>query len=308
MEYKHITVLLHETVEQVFTDPDGTYIDCTLGGGGHTSLVLSKLSEKGRVIAIDRDDTALDHAREIIRDPRLILCKSNFSEIDRIAAEYAKDGVTGILADLGISSPQVDDPTRGFSYTADAKLDMRMDRTQPFSAYDVVNTYSREDLVRILRDYGEERFAGKIADAILRAREKAPIETTTELTAIVCAAMPKMNKKEGHPCKRTYQSIRIEVNSELSSVSELIEKGVPCLKQNGRMAIISFHSLEDRIVKNAFNNLERPCTCPKDFPVCVCGKTPVVEVLTRKPILPTEEEIASNNRSHSAKLRVCRKL
>ena len=308
MEFHHITVLLHETVEQVLTDPDGIYVDCTLGGGGHTSLLLSKLSGKGRVIAIDRDDAALEHAKESIHDDRLILCKSNFSEIGAICRKYAPEGVTGILADLGISSPQVDDPTRGFSYSADAPLDMRMDRTQPFSAYDVVNTYSRENLVRILRDYGEERFAGKVADHILRARENAPIRTTSELTAIVAAALPKMNKKEGHPCKRTYQAIRIEVNSELSSISEMIENGIPCLKKDGRMAIISFHSLEDRIVKNAFQTLERPCTCPRDFPVCVCGKVPVVEVLTRKPLLPTDEEITVNNRAHSAKLRVCRKL
>lgn len=308
MEFKHITVLLRETVEQVLTDPDGVYVDCTLGGAGHTSLLLSLLSEKGRVIAIDRDDLALEHARETIRDPRLTLCKSNFSDIGTICREYAPEGVNGILADLGISSPQVDDPTRGFSYSADAALDMRMDRTQSFCAYDVVNTYGRDDLVRILRDYGEERFAGKIADHILRAREKEPIRTTSELTAIVAAAIPKMNKKEGHPCKRTYQAIRIEVNSELSSISEMIENGIPCLKPNGRMAIISFHSLEDRIVKNAFATLERPCTCPRDFPVCVCGKKPVVEVLTRKPIVPDEAEITANNRAHSAKLRVCRKL
>lgn len=307
MEFRHITVLLRETVEQVLTDPDGIYVDCTLGGGGHTSLLLSALSEKGRVIAIDRDDVALEHARETIRDERLILCKSNFSEIGEICRRYAPEGVTGILADLGISSPQVDDPMRGFSYSADAPLDMRMDQTQSFSAYDVVNTYSRDELVRILRDFGEERFAGKVADHILRARENAPIRTTSELTAIVAAALPKMNKKEGHPCKRTYQAIRIEVNSELSSISEMIAGGIPCLKKDGRMAIISFHSLEDRIVKNAFQTLERPCTCPRDFPVCVCGKTPVVEVLTRKPILPSEEEITANNRAHSAKLRVCRK-
>ena len=308
MEYKHITVLLNETVDSVPTDPDGTYIDCTLGGGGHTSLLLSRLSPRGRVIAIDRDDVALNNAREKLHDERLILVKSNFSEIASVVAEYAPEGVTGILADLGISSPQVDDPTRGFSYSADAYLDMRMDQTQALTAYDVVNTYSRDDLVRILRDYGEERFAGRIADKLIRAREHEPIETTAQLTAIVAAALPKQNKKEGHPCKRTYQAIRIEVNSELSSVSQMIEGGIPCLKSGGHFAIISFHSLEDRIVKNGFVRAENPCTCPKDFPICVCGKKPTVRVLTRKPILPSEEEILQNNRAHSAKLRVCEKL
>ena len=308
MEYKHITVLLNETVESVLTDVNGTYIDCTLGGGGHTGLLLSRLSERGRVIAIDRDDVALENARNKFNDPRLTLVKSNFSDIGRIAAEYAPEGVDGILADLGISSPQVDDPARGFSYSADAFLDMRMDQTQAFTAYDVVNTYSREDLIRILRDYGEERFAGRIADKILRAREQRPIDTTAELTAIVAAAMPRQNKKEGHPCKRTYQAIRIEVNSELSSISAMIAGGIPCLKSGGRMSIISFHSLEDRIVKNAFATGENPCTCPKDFPICVCGKKPTVKVLTRKPLLPSEQEITDNHRAHSAKLRVCEKL
>lgn len=308
MEFKHITVLLNETVDAVLTDPDGTYIDCTLGGAGHTALLLSKLSDKGRVIAIDRDDLALQNAREKLQDDRLILVKSNFSEIASVAAEHAPDGVQGILADLGISSPQVDDPERGFSYSADAALDMRMDQTQSFSAFDVVNTYTRDELARIFRDYGEERFAGRVADKILRAREHAPIRTTSELTAIVAGAIPKQNKKEGHPCKRVYQAIRIEVNSELSSISTMIEQGIPLLQSGGHMAVISFHSLEDRIVKNAFATAEHPCTCPKDFPICVCGKQPTVRVLTRKPILPTEEEINANNRAHSAKLRVCEKL
>lgn len=308
MEYRHITVLLRETVDAVLTDPDGIYVDCTLGGAGHTALLLSRLSPKGRVIAIDRDDTALNNAREKLQDDRLLLCKSNFSEIADIVREYAPGGVNGILADLGISSPQVDDPSRGFSYSTDAFLDMRMDQTQAFTAHDVVNTYSRDELVRILRDFGEERFAGRVADKILRAREHAPINTTSELTAIVASALPKQNKKEGHPCKRTYQAIRIEVNSELSSISAMIDGGIPCLVPGGHMAVISFHSLEDRIVKNAFVRAENPCTCPKDFPICVCGKQPQVRVLTRKPILPSEEEVTENNRAHSAKLRVCEKL
>lgn len=308
MEYKHVTVLLHETVEAVLTDPNGIYVDCTLGGGGHTALLLSKLSERGRVIAIDRDDMALQNASDKLHDSRLTLCKSNFSEIASILQRYAPGGVTGILADLGISSPQVDIPERGFSYSADAFLDMRMDQTQSLTAYTVVNTYPRDELVRILRDYGEERFAGRVADRIVRAREEKEIRTTSELTALVAGALPHANKKEGHPCKRTYQAIRMEVNAELSSIGTLLQDGIPCLRSGGRMAVISFHSLEDRIVKNTFANQENPCACPKDFPVCVCGKKPQVRVLTRKPILPSEAELAANRRAHSAKLRCCEKL
>ncbi|MBP5231384.1 MAG: 16S rRNA (cytosine(1402)-N(4))-methyltransferase RsmH, partial [Clostridia bacterium] len=203
MEYRHTTVLLHEAVDQLVTDPDGVYVDCTLGGAGHTSLLLTRLSGKGRVIGIDRDEAAIRNAEETLHDPRLILCRSNYTDIDDIVRRLASEGVNGILADLGVSSPQLDDPERGFSYASDARLDMRMDRDQAFSAYDVVNTYTKEDLVRILRDYGEERFAGRIADRILRARENGPIETTSQLTAVVAPALPKADKKEGHPCKRT---------------------------------------------------------------------------------------------------------
>lgn len=308
MAYRHTTVLLHELVDAVLTDPDGVYIDCTLGGAGHTSLLLSRLSERGRVIGVDRDDDALKNAAETVRDPRLLLCKRNYSEIAEIAREYAPEGVCGILADLGISGQQVDDAERGFSYAADAFLDMRMDRTQGQTAYDVVNTYPRDELVRILRDYGEERFAGRIADRIVRAREEEPIETTLALASLVASAMPKQNKKEGHPCKRTFQAIRIEVNAELSGVETLLADGIPCLRSGGRMGVISFHSLEDRIVKTALARMENPCTCPKDFPVCVCGKKPVVKVLTRKPVLPSAEELHANHRAHSAKLRCCEKI
>ena len=306
MEYRHTTVLLQELVDGVLTDPDGTYIDCTLGGAGHTSLLLSRLSEKGRVIGVDRDDDALRHAEETIKDSRLVLCKSNYAEISQIAREYAPEGVCGILADLGISGQQVDDPARGFSYGSDAFLDMRMDQTQPLTAYEVVNTYPREELARILREYGEERFAGRVADRILRAREQEPIRTTLALAAIVASALPK--QKEGHPCKRTFQAIRIEVNGELTGVETLLNDGIPCLRSGGRMGVISFHSLEDRIVKTAFARMENPCTCPKDFPVCVCGKKPTVRVLTRKPVVPSDAEIEANHRAHSAKLRVCEKI
>lgn len=308
MAYQHTTVLLHELVDAVFTDPDGIYIDCTLGGAGHTTLLLSRLSERGRVIGVDRDDDALKHAAETVHDPRLLLCKSNYSEIERIAREYAPEGVCGILADLGISGQQVDDAERGFSYAADAFLDMRMDRTQGITAYDVVNTYTRDELARIIRDYGEERFAGRVADRIVRAREQEPIRTTLALASVVASALPKQDKKEGHPCKRTFQAIRIEVNAELSGVETLLSDGVPCLRSGGRMGVISFHSLEDRLVKTAFARMEHPCTCPKDFPVCVCGKQPTVRVLTRKPVQPSDEELRANHRAHSAKLRCCEKL
>lgn len=308
MEFQHTTVLLRETVDAVFTDPDGIYVDCTLGGGGHTAELLSRLSARGRIIAIDRDEMALQHAEEHLHDSRLTLCKQNFAEIAAVVHAHAPDGVTGILADLGISSPQVDLPERGFSYAADAFLDMRMDQSQTLTAYDVVNTYPREELVRILRDYGEERFAGRIADRLVCAREERPIRTTSELTALVASAMPRLNKKEGHPCKRTYQAIRIEVNSELSSIEALLRDGIPCLHFGGRMAVISFHSLEDRLVKQAFARAEHPCTCPKDFPVCVCGQTPQVRILTRKPVVPSEAELAANHRAHSAKLRCCEKI
>ena len=308
MAYRHTTVLLHELVDAVFTDPDGIYIDCTLGGAGHTALLLSRLSERGRVIGVDRDDDALKNAAETVQDARLILCKSNYSEIAQIAREHAPEGVCGILADLGISGQQVDDAERGFSYASDAFLDMRMDRTQALTAYDVVNTYSRDELARIIRDYGEERFAGSVADRILRAREEEPIRTTLALASVVASALPRQDKKEGHPCKRTFQAIRIEVNAELSGVETLLEDGVPCLRSGGRMGVISFHSLEDRLVKTAFARMENPCTCPKDFPVCVCGKKPIARVLTRKPILPSAEELQANHRAHSAKLRCCEKL
>ncbi len=308
MTYRHTTVLPRELVDAVFTDPDGTYIDCTLGGGGHTSLLLSRLSERGRVVGVDRDGDALRYVKETIRDDRLLLCERNYAEIAEIARAFAPDGVAGILADLGVSGQQLDDAGRGFSYGTDAFLDMRMDRSQRLTAYDVVNTYPRDELARILREYGEERFAGRIADRIVRAREQAPIRTTLALASVVSAALPKQNKTEGHPCKRTFQAIRIEVNGELSGVEALLADGIPCLKSGGRMGVISFHSLEDRLVKTAFARWENPCTCPKDFPVCVCGKKPVVRVLTRKPILPGEEELHANHRAHSARLRCCEKL
>lgn len=309
MDFKHITVLLHETVDALDVKPDGVYVDCTLGGAGHTSLILSKLGPDGRVIGIDRDDDALQNAAEKVNDSRLITVKDNFENIARAVAVAGFEKVDGILMDLGVSSHQLDVAERGFSYMQDAPLDMRMDQTAPMTAYEVVNTYPERELIRILRDYGEERFAPAIAAKICAAREIEPIKTTLQLSEIITSAIPgKFKFDGGHPAKRSFQAIRIEVNGELDCIPKAIEAGAELLNEGGRMAIISFHSLEDRIVKNGFKTLENPCTCPSDFPICVCGKKQLVKVITKKPILPTKEELEANSRSHSAKLRVCEKV
>ncbi len=309
MEFSHITVLLNETVDALNVKPDGVYVDCTLGGAGHTSLILSKLGPNGRVIGIDRDDDALQNAAEKINDTRLITVKDNFENIKNAVSVAGFEKVDGILMDLGVSSHQLDVAERGFSYMQDAKLDMRMDRTAPLTAFEVVNTYSEKALARILKDYGEEKFASAIASQICEMRSMKPIETTKELSEIVVSAIPKKFRADGgHPAKRTFQAIRIEVNGELDCIPKAIQDGIELLNSGGRMSIISFHSLEDRLVKNGFKNLEKPCTCPSDFPICVCGKTPIVKIITKKPILPSEEEMSNNSRSHSAKLRVCEKI
>ena len=309
MDFKHISVLLHETVDSLNVKPDGIYVDCTLGGAGHTSLILSRLGENGRVIGIDRDDDALANAKAKINDSRLITVKDNFENIAS-AVEYAGyENVDGILMDLGVSSHQLDVAERGFSYMKDAPLDMRMDQTSPLTAFEVVNGYSERELARILRDYGEEKFASKIASRICSARENKKIETTLELADIITQAIPaKFRFDGGNPAKRSFQAIRIEVNGELDCIPKAIQQGAELLNVGGRMSIISFHSLEDRLVKNGFQALERPCTCPSDFPICVCGKKQVVKIITKKPILPSEEELENNSRSHSAKLRVCEKV
>ncbi len=309
MEFSHVSVLLYETVDSLNVKKDGIYVDCTLGGAGHTSLILSRLGENGRVIGIDRDDDALNNAKEKINDSRLITVKDNFENIKEAVHSAGYSKVDGILMDLGVSSHQLDIAERGFSYIKDAPLDMRMDQTAPLTAYDVVNNYSERELVRILRDYGEERFAPKIASRICSARNESPIKTTLELAEIVAAAIPaKFRYEGGNPAKRSFQAIRIEVNGELDCIPKAIEEGAEMLNVGGRMSIISFHSLEDRLVKNGFQRLERPCTCPSDFPVCVCGKKQSVKIITKKPILPSEDEIENNSRSHSAKLRVCEKV
>ncbi len=309
MEFSHISVLLHETVDSLNVKPDGIYVDCTLGGAGHTSLILSKLGEKGRVIGIDRDDDALLNAKERIKDNRLITVKDNFENIISAVSSVGINKVDGILMDLGVSSHQLDVAERGFSYMQNAALDMRMDQSAPLTAYEVVNSYSDRELVRILRDYGEERFAPQIASKICSCRSEKPIETTAELSEIITSAIPaKFRRDGGHPAKRSFQAIRIEVNGELDCIPKAINDGAELLNAGGRMSIISFHSLEDRLVKNGFKELENPCTCPSDFPVCVCGKQPLVKIITKKPILPSKEELDVNSRSHSAKLRVCEKI
>ncbi len=309
MEFSHVSVLLHETVDSLNVKPDGVYVDCTLGGAGHTSLILSRLGEKGRVIGIDRDDDALKNASEKINDSRLITVKDNFENIASAVAAAGFEKVDGVLMDLGVSSHQLDVAERGFSYIKDAPLDMRMDQSASLTAFEVVNGYPERELVRILRDYGEERFAPKIASKICSARSLNPIKTTLELAEIITSAIPQKFRYEGgNPAKRSFQAIRIEVNAELECIPRAIEAGAELLNVGGRMAVISFHSLEDRLVKNGFQKLERPCTCPSDFPVCVCGKKQVAKIITKKPILPSEEEIENNSRSHSAKLRVCEKV
>lgn len=309
MEFSHISVLLYETVDSLNIKPDGVYVDCTLGGAGHTSLILERLGENGRVIGIDRDDDALRNAEEKIKDKRLITVKNNFENIKDAVETAGYDRVDGILMDLGVSSHQLDVAERGFSYIKDAPLDMRMDRSTSLTAYEVVNTYSENELIRILRDYGEERFASRIAKKICEVRNEKPIQNTLELAELVTSAIPqKFRYDNGNPAKRSFQAIRIEVNGELDCIPKAIEEGAELLNVGGRMSIISFHSLEDRLVKNGFQKLERPCTCPSDFPICVCGKKQIAKIITKKPILPSEEEINNNSRSHSAKLRVCEKI
>lgn len=310
MEFKHVSVLLNECLEGLNIKEDGIYVDCTLGGAGHSSQILKRLSSKGRLIGIDQDTDALKAAKERLKEfDNVNYVHSNFYEIYNILENLEIEGVDGILMDLGVSSYQLDEASRGFSYMNDAPLDMRMNRENEFSAYEVVNNYSEEDLYKIIKDYGEERFAKRIANFIVNKREIKPIETTLELVDVIKAAIPAKARREGpHPAKRTFQAIRIEVNSELKILNKTIEDGVKKLNKGGRMAIITFHSLEDRIVKLKFRELENPCTCPKEFPICVCGKKPSVKVISRKGIAPTKEEVDENPRSRSAKLRVIEKL
>ena len=308
MDFSHYPVMLLVGVAALRIRPDGLYVDCTAGGGGHSCEIASRLdpSSGGRLIAIDRDPEAIEACRKRLERfaDRVELVNDNFVNLEKILRGRRPDGV---LADLGVSSHQIDAPERGFSYNGDAPLDMRMNREDGLSARDVVNTYSEERLARVISDYGEERFARRIAAGIVRRRAESPIETTFELSEVVASAIP-VRERSGNPAKRTFQAIRIEVNGELEVIEPVVRTIAAALKPGGRVAVITFHSLEDRIVKNTLNDLCTGCVCPPDFPACVCGRKPVLEKVTRKPVLPSEEEIKENKRSHSAKLRVAQKL
>ena len=310
IELSHRSVLLDECMDGLNIRPDGIYVDGTAGGAGHSSEIAKRL-ESGRLIAIDQDETAVAVATERLNalEKNTTVVRSNFCELAKVCRDLGIEQIDGVLLDLGVSSYQLDTAERGFSYSADAPLDMRMDNRCTLSAYDVVNTYSEQELKRILFDYGEERFAPTIVSAIVKRREKAPLETTAELSDIIKYAMPPSAREGGHhPAKRSFQAIRIEVNRELDVIEPAIKGAVEMLSSGGRIAIITFHSLEDRIVKQTFASLASGCTCPKDFPICVCGNKPKVRIITKKPILPSRLELEENPRSRSAKLRIAEKL
>ena len=309
-KFSHVSVLLHECMDGLDIKPDGIYVDGTAGGGGHSFEIASRL-DSGLLIAIDRDEAAIKaaSARLAPLGERATVVKSNYSDVESVCRSLGIEKIDGMLLDLGVSSYQLDTAERGFSYNADAPLDMRMDKDSPFSAYNVVNEYSAEELKKVIYNYGEERFAPRIASAIVKYRDTKPVETTGELVDIIKGAIPAAAREGGHhPAKRTFQAIRIEVNGELSIIEPTIKAAVDMLRPGGRIAIITFHSLEDRIVKQTFADLASGCTCPKNFPVCVCGKKPMVKVVSRKPILPSAEELEVNPRSRSAKLRVAEKI
>ena len=311
MEFNHISVLLAEVMENLDIKPDGVYVDGTLGGAGHAEEICKRLGEKGRFVGLDQDEEAVGPSRErlAVFEDKVSIVKSNYVHMKQVLDSQGIHKVDGILLDLGVSSHQLDDAGRGFSYREDAPLDMRMDREQPITAKDIVNRYPEAELAGIIYSYGEERYARSIARHIVREREHREIETTGELVDIIRRAMPaKAQNGKGHPAKRTFQAIRIECNQELEVLRQALDDMMDLLRDNGRLCIISFHSLEDRIVKNSFRKAENPCTCPPDFPVCPCGKKPRGKVLTKKPILPTEKEMERNSRSKSAKLRVFKRV
>ena len=310
MEFKHYSVMLNEVIEGLKINPDGIYVDGTLGGAGHSVEIIKKL-ENGMLIGIDQDKEALKFARQKLNQysGKFILVHSNFSHIKEIIKELEYDEVDGVLLDLGVSSYQLDKPERGFSYNHDAHLDMRMNSEQSLTAYEVVNTYSLEELSQIINDYGEDRWHYRIAKFIVEEREKKSIETTFDLVEIIKKAVPKGARKDGpHPAKRTFQAIRIEVNNELGIIENTIRDAVDKLKSGGRIAIITFHSLEDRLVKTTFNDLKTDCICPPEYPICICDHRAVVKVITRKPIVASMKELEFNPRSRSAKLRIAEKL
>lgn len=307
MEFKHKSVLLNETIDGLNIKPDGIYVDGTLGGGGHSYEVCRRLGEKGSIVGIDQDAAAIEAASARLKDfgEKVTIVRSNYCDMKSKLHELGIDKVDGIVLDLGVSSYQLDTAERGFSYREDAPLDMRMDTRQKMTARDIVNDYTEADLYRVIRDYGEDKFAKNIAKHIVQARAVKPVETTAELSEIIRASIPmKFQKKSGHPAKRTFQAIRIELNRELDVLRDSLDDMIDLLNPGGRLCIITFHSLEDRIVKSAFRKNENPCTCPPDFPVCVCGKKTKGSIITKKPILPSEEELEYNSRSKSAKLRI----
>ena len=307
MEFVHKSVLLNETIDGLNIQPDGIYVDGTLGGGGHAYEVCRRLGDKGSIVGIDQDAAAIEAAGNRLKDfgEKVTIVRSNYCNMKSKLQELGIDKVDGIVLDLGVSSYQLDTAERGFSYREDAPLDMRMDTRQKMTARDIVNDYEEMELYRVIRDYGEDKFAKNIAKHIVAARKEKTIETTGELTEIIRASIPmKYQKKSGHPAKRTFQAIRIELNRELEVLKDSLDDMIDLLNPGGRLCIITFHSLEDRIVKSAFRKNENPCTCPSDFPVCVCGKVSKGSILTRKPILPSKEEMEENSRAKSAKLRI----
>lgn len=311
MEFSHVPVLLEECIDGLNIKPDGIYVDGTLGGAGHSSEICKRLSPNGMLIGIDRDEEALRVSSKRLEefDCKKAFVHGNYSDIKNILRELDIEEIDGALLDLGVSSYQLDNPERGFSYMNDAALDMRMDRSEGMTAYDIVNEYSKDELYRIIKSYGEERWASRIADFIVKARREKPIETTFELVEIIKAAVPASARRNGpHPAKRTFQAIRIEVNDELGGIKRAVDDFIDVLAPKGRLAIISFHSLEDRIVKDAYSERENPCVCPPEIPICVCGKKPEIKKINKKPIVPSESQEDENPRARSAKLRVCEKL
>lgn len=307
MEFKHKSVLLEESIESLCIKPDGIYADGTLGGGGHSYEICKRLSAKGRLIGIDQDEAAIKAAAGRLGEfkDRVTIVRSNYCDMRRVLGELGITSVDGVILDLGVSSYQLDEASRGFTYREDVPLDMRMDQRQTMTARDIVNEYSEMELYRIIRDYGEDKFAKNIARHIVNARKEKALETTGELIHVIKAAIPaKVRATGGHPVKKTFQAIRIELNRELEVLENSLEDMIDLLNDSGRISVITFHSLEDRIVKNKFRQCESPCTCPKDFPVCVCGKKSKGRVVTRKPIIPSQRELEENSRAKSSKLRV----
>lgn len=311
MEFSHVSVLLEETIDSLNIKPDGIYVDGTLGGGGHSLEICKRLGDGGRLIGIDQDMDAIRAATERLKNysDKVTIVHSNYQNIDSVLRDLSVGGVDGIVLDLGVSSYQLDNADRGFTYREDTPLDMRMDQSQPMTAKNIVNEYSEQELFRVIRDYGEDSFAKNIAKHIVKARQDKPIETTGELNDIIRAAIPaRVRQGGGHPSKKTFQAIRIELNRELDVLEQSLDKMIGLLNPGGRLSIITFHSLEDRIVKNIFRKNMNPCICPPEFPVCMCGRVPTGKVITRKPIVPDAEEISNNKRAKSSKLRVFEKI